>query len=465
MLYNDNDNVYFNIASWGIIDYPFSWVMPMLIIAIVVFVVFTGIAIKRKQLSIKGILLGFLPATTSLISVIVFSIYGWQLSSYLFPYLTEMPHGFTYNGHWIIAFAIILSLLLTLATYKWFNTKYPNASALEQLIAPTIIWLLINALFAVYLVGAGFFIVTLIAPLMLMALFIWNRNHYTSMFWVVALPISISLLVITPQIPLFVIGLGLSNLVIATTLTSLLLLISLPLLMQLKGQSAVNRALGLALLACLVGIISKSGYDSDHKKPNNINYVYDTQTDQAYLFSYSRKLDGFTSQFFDEGDTANNELGSVYPTSRWNFPYFTKPISAFDIKPTGYSAVINQIKSESMRYRLDMKLHPNRSINMLQLTTNLPLTIKELRVEGKLLGKLDRKVRPGFIFRHLVTDEEQVNVSIQFESVSLPQFRLIETSFDLGSHFDSLKERSEIYMPSPFKQTDSVIISQPVTFR
>ena len=444
-LYNEADDVYFNVANWGVVNYPFTWVIPMCLLAILAFVVLTGIGLKRNQISIKNALIGFVPAITSVICVSVLGIYGWQMSTSLFPYLTEIPQGFTYNGHWIIAFTIILSSILTFTLYQWFSRKFHNVSTTEFLIAPIILWLIINTLFAIYLVGAGFFIITLVAPLAMLAFYIWDANTYTRKLWLSALMMAPALLIITPQIPVFVIGLGLSNLVIAAILTSLLLLTAMPLLLQTKGKSTINALLTVALLISIVGIIEKSGYNSEQKKPNNINYVYDTQSEQAYFFSYTENLDDFTGQFFNERDTEQQALRGIYPTNRRNRPYYIASAPTLALEPTSYNASINPLNDTKGHYQFDISIEPNRPISNVQIASNLPLKINQMAINGQAFARSEIRTRAGFIFRHLFTDEETISVSIKFESEIVPEFRLIGTNFDLATQLPNFKPRSESF--------------------
>jgi hypothetical protein len=120
------------------------------------------------------------------------------------------------------------------------------------------------------------------------------------------------------------------------------------------------------------------------------------------------------------------------------------------------------IDDEEHHYQLDITLTPNRPLNMLQLTSSQPLMINKMSIEGKLIAKANKQTRPGFIFSHLVTNDMPISVSIQFESRVTPEFRLIETSFDLTSQLENFQPRPASYMPSPFRQTDTVIISQPI---
>ena len=61
-----NDNVYFNVPFFKMVSYPFTWIMPMLILAVLLFIILLIAGFKKKVLNGKDILKGFIPVLFSL---------------------------------------------------------------------------------------------------------------------------------------------------------------------------------------------------------------------------------------------------------------------------------------------------------------------------------------------------------------------------------------------------------------
>jgi hypothetical protein len=155
-LKSDEDYVYVNFPFLKMISYPFSWVLPMAIIAMLLFILLLFYGFKRGKLSRKYIAKGFIAFILSLVVSGLVGYFGWEIILLLYPRYEEIQHGFTYNGHTYIAFFVVLTLAITFGVYQKFSKRiHPS----NLLIAPLFFWLLINMGVAIYLEGAAFFII------------------------------------------------------------------------------------------------------------------------------------------------------------------------------------------------------------------------------------------------------------------------------------------------------------------
>ncbi|GAC14482.1 hypothetical protein [Aliiglaciecola lipolytica] len=71
--------------------------------------------------------------------------------------------------------------------------------------------------------------------------------------------------------------------------------------------------------------------------------------------------------------------------------------------------------------------------------------------------------RQSSILYYVATDQQPVQIEIQYQSEQPNTFRIIETSYDLPQHLPNFIARPEYIMPTPFKVTDAIIISQPIS--
>ena len=115
---SEEDYIYVNFPFIKLLKYPFSWNLPLLIIAIAIFIILLFFGIGMRQISAKEILKGFIPFLTGLILCAVVSMYLWKGILLLHPQYQDMLHGFTYNGHqYIIAFSL-LNIWILFTIYK-----------------------------------------------------------------------------------------------------------------------------------------------------------------------------------------------------------------------------------------------------------------------------------------------------------------------------------------------------------
>ncbi|MCB0375426.1 MAG: M28 family peptidase, partial [Sinomicrobium sp.] len=166
------DDVYFN-TPLGLYSYPFTWVLPLFILALILFGYLLYLGFKTNRLSVRTIMAGFAIFIVTLIFAPAVTYYGWQALLKIYPQYNEILHGFPYNGHWYIAAFIVFTLGVCFTGYSWFKSREHLAS---YTVAPLFIWLIINGGIALYLKGAAFFIIPVYFSLLLFYFVIKNRE-------------------------------------------------------------------------------------------------------------------------------------------------------------------------------------------------------------------------------------------------------------------------------------------------
>ena len=209
------DYVYVNFPFINMISYPFSWVLPMAILAAILFVVLIGIGLRQKALVLSEIGKGFLAFTAALVLSGLVGYFGWSLLLKLYPQYNEIQHGFTYNGHFYIGFFSILSSAIAFLCY----TKFKFDKVANALVAPLFYWILINLLIAIYLKGGAYFIIPVFFGLISLWVLIRQEKPNTYLMLLFTIP---AIFIFSPLIQFFPIGLGLSMLVGSAVLSILL---------------------------------------------------------------------------------------------------------------------------------------------------------------------------------------------------------------------------------------------------
>ncbi|MDC0602869.1 M28 family peptidase [Aliiglaciecola sp.] len=459
---SQEDHVYFNLGSISMVDYPFSWVVPMLILSIFLFFILCWRVSKKGQLAFRDTALAFIPAILVLALAYLIGSFGWQLLVWLFPQFIDIPQGFTYSGHYIIATFILLTLSLGAWLYHFFVLRFTDVSPTSWYFPVIVVWILVNTGFAFYLAGAGFFIITVFGALISLYLLYAPKINANQLAIGVALSNLPALIIITPQIPVFVIGLGLSNLLIGTVLSILVFMLLLPLIFVMKGVRSIQLFLLAGALISFVGVVQNAEYSVSQKKPTSINYVEDTQTRDAYLFTFNRRLDDFTSQFFSQADRNNQALNSIYPINRWRNPTYVTKATSLNVNAASYLAKrsLNQDGSTSITLRVT----PKRELTKLEISTDKPLQITQAIINGTAIDIERSRPRKGFVFRYVVTDEQPINLKLTYQSESQVELRIVEFSGDFMKRYPNVKERAEHIMPTPFRPSDMLITSQLISF-
>ena len=460
-LNSTKDHVYTNFPFTSLLHYPFSWILPLLIVAILILlgILFFGIALNK--ITIKGLLKGFTPFTISLVICVGVSILLWKGILLIHPHYNDILHGFTYNGYEYIAAFSLLNIWLLFKIYKPFFKKYTGA---DLVVAPLIFWLIINVLIFIYLKGAAYFIIPVYFALLTLGIFIFIESKRTIKIvvsTVLAIPI---IFIFAPQIKMFPVGLGLKNLFISGLFLVLIFGLMTPIFATYKSRKTLVKMIGITTVYFFAFATYNSGFDEDKKKPNSAVFIADLDSNQSYWATYDSKVDAYTKQFFGDNPTKGNFTGST-SKSKYNTSYkFHKKTENRAVNPPIISTVIDTIIGNNRNVSLLIK--PQRNVNKFELIANAPITFNEIGVQNITLDKKKIsntfKVKKGTILSYFMAANDSIlKVDFTFNSNTNPNISLIESSFDLqtNSLFD-IKPRTKEMMPMPFVSNDAIITIQ-----
>jgi len=383
-LKSESDLVYFNFPGIGMVNYPFSWVLGMTIIAFLLLLPVTYVALKRQCVSVKAICVSFVPLILSLITAAVIGYLGWQVLLWLFPQYADIPQNFTYNGCWITASFISLIVATTLAIYQYFNKHCTPASLYFSAL---IVWLLMNV--AIALPGAGFLVMPVYFALTGLYLLVfygndgYNTRLITLLTMILALPI---IMLLAPFISALIVGLGLNAMAIGTVFTCLLVVIVAPMLFKTPEVSHLRNLMLLLSAGFMVVSIFESGYSPDRKKPNSINCIVDNDNDNksAYWASSNRTLDDFTQPFFSKQPSLLPWRYALYPhTIRNQVRHYQQAL----LLPLAAEVSITKNIVDGTQRHISLFITPKRPLNLIQLATFQHLEVKKLSVNGQVFTK------------------------------------------------------------------------------
>jgi len=452
------DDVYFSIP-FTFINYPFSWVLPLLIIAFVFFLILIFIGIGKRILSFQEIARGFIPFLGSVIVSGLITFLGWKLLLIIYPQYNDLLNGFTYNGHNYIAAFTLLSLSICFAFYQIFSVKKVT---MNHFVAPLFIWILINGLLALFLKGGGFLIIPVFAGLLMLTSFVLTQKSK----WILNLFLSIpALLLIAPFIQMFPIGLGLKTLFGSAILTALTFGLLLPVFgsFMRKGMAAV------ILFVLSIGFFAKahyySGYELGKAKSNSLVYILDADKNKATWATYDTNLDEWTKTYLGQNPKVAKELNGN--------PLKSKYDSGFTFAADAPMKVISRPTIEFLkdsviggnRY-LKIRITPTRKVNRYDVFANENVVIQNFKANGlSLLGQKGSKYqRQGKkLLSYYVVEQLPLEIEFNVATASVLDLELLESSFDLMSNPQfSMAKRANWMMPTPFVLTDAVIIKQKI---
>jgi hypothetical protein len=452
------DDVYFSVP-FSFISYPFSWVMPMTIIALGLLILFIFIGKAKHMINFREIFKGFVPLIGSITIAGLVTFLGWKIVLEAYPQYSDLLNGFTYNGHAYIGAFVTLSIAICFAFYHHFSE---TKSTMNHFVAPLLLWIIINAFLANNLTGAGFLIIPVYFGVLLFGIYVLTSHYSLGINLLFCIP---ALVIIAPFIVMFPIGLGLKILFGSAVLTVL----AFGLLLPIFGAFIKKGAWTMFFFVLSIGFFIYAGYHSGYKageaKSNSLLYVYNANTNSAVWTTYDVNLDEWTKTYLGEKNQKAVGLNSLPLASKYNSGFTYSAIAPVVDVPKPTIAFLKDSVVGNNRY-LKIKITPNRKVNRYDIFANPKMTFFNFKANGvETEGqKGNRLEREGMkILCYYVVGNEPLVLDFYINNSSVFDMDLIESSFDLMSNpLFQVKPRSDWMMPTPFVLNDAVLIQQKI---
>jgi len=455
-----DDHVYINLPFFKMVSYPFTWVFPMLLVAIIIFIVLIIYGLRKRVLTGNGVVRGFIPFTLAMIFCGILGFYGWKLILLMYPQYQEIQHGFTYNGHTYISFFVLLSLGGLFGIYHKFSKKINVANLL---IAPLIFWILINIGVAIYLKGAAFFIIPVFLGLLSLLILIRKDRPNLILLTIIG---SIAIFIFAPLVQFFPVGLGLKMLVGSCLFTALLFGILLPVIGFYKFKKILAMLFVMVASLFFIKAHLSSNFSPNRQKPNSLVYYHDADNNKNYWATYDQELDDWTKEYLGNSPEPASSYISYASGSKYAKGYKFANVAPNKNIPIFKTVlhkdtVINQYKEVSFT------IFPQRAVNQISLYTAEEANFKSLSFNGQSfplnnnLTNAAQKIKSKELVRYYVSDKDSLVVSYQVSKNQNVSFTVLEYSYDLLNHPKfTINKRADYMMPKPFIVTDAIIIKK-----
>jgi len=458
-LKSNDEYVYVNVPFLKMISFPFLWILPLLLVATVLFGILIFYGFKKEKITGKGIAKGFVPFLLSLVACGLIGFFGWKLLLAIYPQYNEVQHGFKYNGHAYVAFFVFLSLSITLYLYRRFANREPVASVY---VAPLIFWVLINVAVFVILKGAAYFIIPVFFGLLSLWILIKQEKPSLLLMVLLAAP---ALFFFSPLIQFFPVGLGSEMVVISCVFTVLLFGLLLPVF----GFYSWKKLLSILCFLFAFGFFMEAHFTSDfsetRQKPNSLIYYQDKDADESYWLTYDNMLDDWTKGYLGEKPIGvpSEILGAS--GSKYNTGY-TYAAKAPEKSITPFQINLKKDTIINNRKEVTFTIIPKRNINQLNLYADADVSFNSLSFNGQKAlkdstGFVYGNRKSDLLLRYWVNNNDSLEVSFTTESKKSVSFTALEFSYDLMDNANfSISKRPKNMMPKPFVVTDAIVIKR-----
>ena len=451
-----NDKVYFNMPLLKLVTYPYDWIWMLWGGAVILFLILLLSGLRTNALSLRGILLGLVPALLCLGLNGLAGHFAWPLLTKLYPDYADMLHGFTYNGYYYIAAFAALAFGLCFLIYN----RFPKLKTADALVGPMLLWLIICGVLNAKLSGAAFFLIPGLSLLGGLWMSIRQEEANPYILALLALPV---LWIFAPFIKMFPVGLGLKLLSAASVMSVFIFLLLLALLHRYPNKRRLG-ALGLLLFVLfLAGAHLMRSHTPDRPKPSSLLYVLNTDSESAYWTTYDQVLTPWVGAYFkgNESEAVRERfknLSSKYGSGFSQLaPAPMKSVTASEVRIERDTIIEH---SRHIRF----VLLPQRPINRLEIYTN-ETQIQEATVNGIELARYFLDNRSSRLMTHYVSDNDSTSLELKYPADQSLELTFYEASNDLLENPQfSVPPRPENEIPKPFVLNDAVLTIQTLRF-
>lgn len=454
------DDVYFNFQGIGMVHYSFSWIFPMILLAIFLFAGLLIYGVKSEKLRSKHIWKGFLPFLGSLVISGLIAFFGWKLLLMVYPQYQEILHGFTYNGHDYIAAFVALTLGIS---FLFYSRKTFARSTKELMVAPLFFWLLINLFIAFFLKGAAYFIVPVFFGLLCFGLLLWFEKVNIFILLLLGVP---AIFLFAPLIQFFPVGLGLKMLVVSSVFSVLLFGLLLPIFGHFRQKADFGFLFLLVSIVFFTMAHMHSGFSHQRPKPNSLVYVLNAENNRAKWFTYDHVLDDWSNQFLGENpieSRSNTIFDSKYGTS---FTYYENAQTKLLLK-SKVELSKQTIDEDKIAYHI--RIIPRRDLNRMGLYVHGHIAFDDFKVNGlplTLPEKNSGNEGPLRLLTYFPVDRDVLHIDFTLPKNEKLNLILFGAANDLltNERFH-VWPRSPQMIPKPFVLNDATIIQQEISLK
>lgn len=455
-LKSKEDYVYVNIPIVKFIAYPFAWILPMLIIAWVLFFGLSFWAVKKGSLSTGQLLKGGIPFLMGLIGSALIAFLGLKLIHLAYPRYNEIQQGFPYNGHYYIIAFVMLSLAWLFFCFK----KWGKGLEGKHFVAvPLLLWLIINTAVFLKLKGAAYFIIPVFFGLAAYAYLIKVKKPNPLLVTLLSVP---ALFLFSPLIQFFPVGLGLEMILASAAFTALLF----GLLSGVLGVLPFKKPLAqLSLAFSFIFLITahiQGGFNQEQPKPNSLVYYQNDDSNTAYWLTYDDILDTWTRSALGDNPLQADTLVSSAAGSKYNTGYsYGVPAENKNINGVRVRLEEDLIKPVPNYKRITVI--PERSVQKINIYADTIYKFSRLAYNGNYITRdqdslVWSKRGNRYLGTYNISSKDSLEIAFSTPNGETPEFTFVSYSYDLLTHPEfEIPERDATMIPKPFIITDAII--------
>ena len=454
--------VYFNVLGVTLIRYTTMISIVLLVLTVMLFAFVGWRGFKIKQLTVFGIVWGFI----GLLAAVVFSALvtwsAWWLIIALRASIRLVPWNEPYDGNIFRTAFVMLALALTTAVFLLIGRR----SGWRSLTLGALLWWLILAVLVTMVVPGASYLFTLPLLFLLIGLtivfYLVNPESLLSQL-VLALAMLPAVLLWAPTIYVVFVALTLNSAWIAAICAALMFGLLLPPIVQaidLWGGFVPAVFLVTTIILLIAGSVVLQ-IDKRHPQMNNLFYAFNADTGRAVFASSDAKRDDWTTQFLSH-NFERNPMPDFFPGS--GRLYWQSEASAAQL--VGPQASVMTDHTENNVRTLSFRVTSPRRAPVVAIYTAPDTEVLDASVDGnRAFGESADPSRPGppmknWGLQFYALPAEGIEVMLKLHDGKPFKMLVVDRSYGLPD----AKPRPEYMIPTPSAISDVTLVSKSFSF-
>lgn len=466
---NGADAVYFDLLGLGLVRYPVPWVLPLLLVAALLFVALVVRGLRRRLLTAGGLALGFVGALACLCVVPLVVWGGWRLTEQLQAAAGVETGAAVYHQQFYLLSWVLLAVACGAVLLSLLRRKV----ALSNLAFGGLAWwLLLAALTSLYVPGASYLFVW---PLLLsLAAWAWllfsgGWGEAQGRGALLLLPAALAGVVLfVPAVSLIFEGLGLMSVVVVGVMLALLACLLIPQFEVLSAGRA--RALPLGAAAACLAVLLYAGYAGgfDPSRPRQVNlfYAMNGDTRGAVWGTFEADEPPAVALAPQLGDgRARGPIADYVPQRHGNFLSHAAP--PFELAPP--EVTVLEDATEGALRRVRMRVVSRRGAPLVTVHMNSDVPVQGALVGGRRidLGEpiTPSEDQPRWRLQYYGAPPEGFEVTLELKAGQPLQLKAMDHSYGLPDAAGAGATRPASVIPSSVRPySDQTLVNRSFSF-
>jgi hypothetical protein len=463
---SNGNAVYFDVLSAFVVRYPVSRVLPLTLLVVALFATVVVFGFRRKQLTVSGIVFGFVALLLSMIGSALVVTVVWRVGGMFQGEYRAMSYGEVYNSRLYLFAFTALTLAITSGLYLLFGRK----RSVTDLWTGALLWWLLFLLLTTFAMQGASYLFTwplLFSLLALAIVFIWNPKETRSgkKLALVSAGTIPAIILFIPIIQILFVGLTVSSSALVMVVAALLFGMLVPLLNLISSMNkwVLPAASTSICLVFLVSAVLTSNFDANHPKQDEVFYALQADTGQAVWASSNNRTDEWTSQFFSS-QAKINDLPDFFPGRKWRF--LTSEAPAQELTAPKIEMLSDNRGTVERTVRL--RVTSTRQAPVISLYVDADAEVHGTHINGEVIKQAsaeDPAQKNTWSLRYFALPADGIELTLVSQSPQTIRIKAVDLSYGLplGSN-TTFRPRPEGMIPAPVPLSDSTLVSKSFSF-